>query len=378
MADRRPTPLKSHEYHLIAAGFVYTRVEPALHCTGGTYSCRSITSTESEPINEPVDPVEPDASGLSIDQDLDVVRTAVSAKTAVVVHGMGSQKPRVETVNGFIQTALKPFRGGRIYYLRPDEISGSYEARRLLAIERKQGGTVVQTQTEFFENHLSKMTFGNQFQDLLPERQHLLRQGFFLDARQSQWLSKSRRSAACRRSTCPAMWSFAAGCLSGVITRLPTRTMLDQKAYPDQSDACTPFHLVRAEWPAEPSRPDSASCAYAPETATRSRTLSWVKAFQTSYAVRVPSPVPRRPARVRRHRFDGSRGGPAMRGAACLALPGLIHSMTRETLRGSLRHSQRRRAISLRPSQHPHAPREHLALERVGKEREHVCTASNR
>ena len=57
-----------------------------------------------------------------LDQDRGVIRTTAKARTAVVVvHGMGSQKPR-ETVNGFIRTALKPFNGGRIDDSRPDEI----------------------------------------------------------------------------------------------------------------------------------------------------------------------------------------------------------------------------------------------------------------
>jgi hypothetical protein len=94
-------------------------------------------------------------------------------KTAVVVvHGMGQQKPR-ETVNGFVRTALRnPDK--RIYYSRPDEITGSYEARRILAIERKEGTAVTQTQTEFFEYHWSYKMTGNQFRDLLPTSARLL------------------------------------------------------------------------------------------------------------------------------------------------------------------------------------------------------------
>src|SRR5271166_3914901 len=94
-------------------------------------------------------------------------------KTAVVVvHGMGQQKPR-ETVNGFVRTALRNL-GKRIYYSRPDEITGSYEARRLLAIERKQATAIVQTQTEFFEYHWSYKMTGNKFRDLLPTSGRLL------------------------------------------------------------------------------------------------------------------------------------------------------------------------------------------------------------
>jgi len=109
-----------------------------------------------------------------VDEADGVIRTSANVKTAVVVvHGMGSQKPR-ETVNGFVRTALENFDGGRIYYSRPDKITGSYEARRLLAIERKEKGAVVQTQTEFFEYHWSYMMTGNQIRDLLPTSLRLL------------------------------------------------------------------------------------------------------------------------------------------------------------------------------------------------------------
>lgn len=139
-----------------------------------TPSHQVVDSADRISPEDPVDPIEADASGLSIDQNRGVARTAVKAKTAVVVvHGMGSQKPR-DTVNGFIQTALKPLKGGRIYYSRPDHVSASYEARRLLAIERKQGGAIVQNQTEFFEYHWSYMMTGNQFRDLLPTSLRLL------------------------------------------------------------------------------------------------------------------------------------------------------------------------------------------------------------
>jgi hypothetical protein len=120
------------------------------------------------------DPTPGDDVEQPVDQDRGIVATTAKAKTAVVVvHGMGLQKPR-ETVNGFIQTALKNFAGGRIYYSRPDMITGSYEARRLVAIERKAEGAVVQTQTEFFEYHWSYMMTGNKLRDLLPTSLRLL------------------------------------------------------------------------------------------------------------------------------------------------------------------------------------------------------------
>lgn len=111
----------------------------------------------------------------SSDQDRGVAQTAAAVKTAVVVvHGMGSQKPR-DTVNGFIHTALENFkRGGRIYYSRSDKVTGSYEARRLLAIQREAKGEIVQSQTEFFEYHWSYMMTGNKFRDLVPTSLRLL------------------------------------------------------------------------------------------------------------------------------------------------------------------------------------------------------------
>ena len=60
------------------------------------------------------------------------VRTAV-----VVVHGMGEQRP-MDTLDGFVKTALRPrsVDGGQnwdYYYSRPAVITGSYEARRYIS-----------------------------------------------------------------------------------------------------------------------------------------------------------------------------------------------------------------------------------------------------
>jgi hypothetical protein len=102
-------------------------------------------------------------------------RTAV-----VVVHGMGEQRP-LDTINGFVKTGLEPIADPkrpngqpRIYYSRPALLTKSYEARRLLAIERKSAGAVVQTQTEFYEYHWSYLMTGNKFGDLLPTTTRLL------------------------------------------------------------------------------------------------------------------------------------------------------------------------------------------------------------
>jgi hypothetical protein len=102
-------------------------------------------------------------------------RTAV-----VIVHGMGEQRP-LATINGFVKTGLEPIADpkrpngqARIYYSRPALLTKSYEARRLLAIERRSAGAVVQTQTEFYEYHWSYLMTGNKFGDLLPTTTRLL------------------------------------------------------------------------------------------------------------------------------------------------------------------------------------------------------------
>jgi hypothetical protein len=100
----------------------------------------------------------------------DEVRTAV-----VIVHGMGEQRP-MDTLDGFVKTALRP-RGTPnepkwdYYYSRPALITDSYEARRYIA--RLLGSTKgpaepVQGQTEIYEYHWSYLMTGNRFADLFP------------------------------------------------------------------------------------------------------------------------------------------------------------------------------------------------------------------
>jgi hypothetical protein len=99
------------------------------------------------------------------------VRTAV-----VIVHGMGEQRP-METLDGFVKTALHPLsafydtdKKWEYYYSRPAEITDSYEARRYIArpltdpasAEPKQG------QAEIYEYHWSYLMTGNRFADLGP------------------------------------------------------------------------------------------------------------------------------------------------------------------------------------------------------------------
>ena len=104
------------------------------------------------------------------------VRTAV-----VIVHGMGEQRP-METLDGFVKTALYPHvvKGEPTwdyYYSRPAEITGSYEARRYIAPRRADITTPdgeVQGQAEIYEYHWSYLMTGNRFADVMPKTLRLL------------------------------------------------------------------------------------------------------------------------------------------------------------------------------------------------------------
>ena len=63
------------------------------------------------------------------------VRTAV-----IIVHGMGEQVP-METLNGFVRTALAPTGGQRRYFSRPSGLTDSYEARRTWPSGRARMGS---------------------------------------------------------------------------------------------------------------------------------------------------------------------------------------------------------------------------------------------
>jgi hypothetical protein len=97
----------------------------------------------------------------------DDVRTAV-----VIVHGMGEQRP-LDTLDGFVKTALRP-RGTPeeprwdYYYSRPALITDSYEARRYIARLLGSAEEPVQGQTEIFEYHWSYLMTGNKFADVFP------------------------------------------------------------------------------------------------------------------------------------------------------------------------------------------------------------------
>lgn len=113
-------------------------------------------------------------------------------QAVVIIHGMGDQKP-LDTLKGFIEAALPPATragggtiepapppastGARQYYSRPDEVSGSYEARRYLAPRCPTfGHGEVYAQTEFYEYHWAHHMQGNRINDMLPTLRRLLLQ----------------------------------------------------------------------------------------------------------------------------------------------------------------------------------------------------------
>jgi hypothetical protein len=103
-------------------------------------------------------------------QEQQQVRIAV-----VVVHGMGEQRP-LETLNRFTDTALARDAqdNERKYYSRPALITGSYEARRHLALELGTAAAPARVQTEIFEYHWSYLMTGNRLGDLVPTTLRLL------------------------------------------------------------------------------------------------------------------------------------------------------------------------------------------------------------
>jgi hypothetical protein len=105
-------------------------------------------------------------------EEASAVSTAV-----VIVHGMGEQRP-MDTLDGFVKTALRPriVNGEQkwdYYYSRPAEITGSYEARRYIAPRRADvtgpDGERIQGQTEIYEYHWSYLMTGNRFADVMPK-----------------------------------------------------------------------------------------------------------------------------------------------------------------------------------------------------------------
>ncbi|WP_242453502.1 hypothetical protein [Mycolicibacterium sp. P9-64] len=113
-----------------------------------------------------------DASAWADDRPTGTVRTAV-----VIVHGMGEQRP-MDTLDGFVKTALHPLSGlypqtsrtWDYYYSRPAEITGSYEARRYISrpLTDNSSPEPKQGQAEIYEYHWSYLMTGNRFADLGP------------------------------------------------------------------------------------------------------------------------------------------------------------------------------------------------------------------
>ncbi|MEZ5096784.1 MAG: hypothetical protein R2731_12095 [Nocardioides sp.] len=96
-------------------------------------------------------------------------------QAVVVVHGMGEQLP-LDTLTRFIDTALAPDdEGRRVYYSRPESVTGSFESRRFLAPPATVGGEP-RPQTEFFEYHWADKMQGNRLDDLWPTTRRMLLQ----------------------------------------------------------------------------------------------------------------------------------------------------------------------------------------------------------
>jgi len=98
----------------------------------------------------------------------DTVRTAV-----VIVHGMGDQLP-VDTLKRFLDTALPKLDGRRVYYSRPERVTSSFEARRMLAPAIASDEGKGYGQTEFFEYHWSYLMKENRLDDLFPVVRRML------------------------------------------------------------------------------------------------------------------------------------------------------------------------------------------------------------
>lgn len=108
------------------------------------------------------------------DPDERRIRTAV-----VIVHGMGEQVP-LETVNQFVKTALPKSDDRRHptgpklrqYFSRPDQVAGSYEARRMEAYRQpfdlSSDDPLVHGSVDFYEYHWSYKMQGNKLSDFVP------------------------------------------------------------------------------------------------------------------------------------------------------------------------------------------------------------------
>jgi hypothetical protein len=97
-------------------------------------------------------------------------------QAVVVIHGMGEQLP-LTTLTRFIDTALRPGAdGNRVYYSRPESVTGSFESRRFLAPRATSGEVESHAQTDFFEYHWADKMQGNRLDDLWPTVRRLMLQ----------------------------------------------------------------------------------------------------------------------------------------------------------------------------------------------------------
>jgi hypothetical protein len=148
--------------------------------------------------------------------------TSTVTTAVVVVHGMGEQRP-METLDGFVKTALRPRivdgeQKWDYYYSRPAEITGSYEARRYIAPRRADvtgpDGEDIQGQAEIYEYHWSYLMTGNRFADVMPKtlRLFLRRPSNVPDALFGIWRWPSPRCSS--RATCstPTFRGGSSGC----------------------------------------------------------------------------------------------------------------------------------------------------------------------
>ena len=96
-------------------------------------------------------------------------------QAVVIIHGMGEQRP-LDTLNGFVNTALFPGAGRDTpeFISRPDEVTDSYESRRYLARKLIVEGTEVRAQTEIFEYHWAHLMQGNRLEDLWPTTRRMI------------------------------------------------------------------------------------------------------------------------------------------------------------------------------------------------------------
>jgi hypothetical protein len=100
-------------------------------------------------------------------------------QAVVVIHGMGEQLP-LSTLTRFIDTALRPKnkQGERVYFSRPESVTGSYESRRFLAprFPPQEDRKEWHAQTDFFEYHWADKMEGNRLDDLWPTFRRMMLQ----------------------------------------------------------------------------------------------------------------------------------------------------------------------------------------------------------